>query len=78
MTRLTREEYVVGERIVDHAGAGPIHMLSFEPEGTGTRLTYAWDAPRWLKALDALFVHSDKDVRNALETFQREIEARAR
>jgi len=74
-TVVTRGECVANERIVDRASAGPVHMLTLQPDATGTTLTYAWDAPKLLKMLDVLFGHSDKDAENALATFKREVEA---
>lgn len=50
-------------------------MLTVEPDATGTTLTYACDASKLTKLLDALFVHSDKDAENALARFMREVEA---
>ncbi len=73
----TRDQYVVNERIVDRSSAGPIHMLAVETDPTGTTLSYAWEAPRWMKMLDALLAHSDKDVENALTFFKHEVEARS-
>lgn len=74
-TVVNREEYVANERIVDHAAAGPVHILRLEPDATGTTLTYAWDGPKLMKVLDALFGHSDRDVESALATFKCEVEA---
>lgn len=50
-------------------------MLTLVPDTAGTTLTYAWDASRLMKVLDALFVHSDKDAADALASFKREVEA---
>src|SRR5665811_788673 len=36
---MTREEYVVNERIVDRSSTGPIWTWTFEPDGAGTTLT---------------------------------------
>lgn len=52
-----------------------MHILTVEPDATGTTLTYGWGASQLMKMLDALFVHSDRDAENALATFKREIEA---
>ncbi|WP_062526199.1 SRPBCC family protein [Demequina rhizosphaerae] len=71
----TREEYVPGERIVDHSSVGPVFTYAVKPEGKGTTLSFDWDAARWLKALDAVFTHSDRDIDDALATYKREIEA---
>ena len=74
-TLVSREEFVANEGFVDRASAGPVRMFEVEADATGTTLTYAWDAPTWVKVLDAVFSHSDKDVERALATFKREIEA---
>ena len=52
-----------------------MHLLTVEPDATGTTLTYGWGASQRMKVLDALFVHSDRDAENALATFKREIKA---
>jgi hypothetical protein len=72
---VTREEYVPHRRLVNRTDVGPVHVFTVEPDGTGTTLTYGWDAPRWMKALDAIFVHSDRDVERALAFYKGEIEA---
>jgi uncharacterized protein YndB with AHSA1/START domain len=74
-TVLTREEHVPHRRIVDRADAGPVHIFTLEPDDSGTTLRYGWDAPRFLKVLDALFAHSDRDCERALRIYKREIEA---
>lgn len=65
------------ERLVDRTSAGPVRILSVEPDGAGTTLTYAWDAPMWIKVLDAIFSHSDDDVEDSLVFFKHEIEGSA-
>ena len=74
---ITREEYVVNERIVERSSMGVVWTCSFEPDDTGTTLTYAWDASKLMKMLEAVFFHGDKDVEPALATFKREVEALA-
>jgi len=74
---ITREEYVVNERIVERSSLGVVWTCSFEPDATGTTLTVAWDASTLTKMLDAVFYHSDKDIDTELATFKREVEALA-
>jgi hypothetical protein len=74
-TLVTREEFVANERLVDRTSVGPVRILEVEADDNGTTLTYAWDAPTWIKVLDAVFSHSDKDVERSLATFKHEIEA---
>lgn len=71
----TREEYVVNERIVDHSSLGPIFAFSFEPDTTGTTLTFTWDASILMKVLGTVFYHVDKDADRTMATFKREVEA---
>jgi len=71
----TREEYVVNERIVDRSQFGVVFTLTFEPDATGTTLTFTWDGTRLMKALDAVFYHVDKDADRTMATFKREVEA---
>lgn len=37
-----------------------MHILTVEPDATGTTLTYGWGASQLMKMLDALFAHSDR------------------
>lgn len=71
----TREEYVVNERIVDHSEMGVVFKFSFEPDATGTTLTFTWDGTTLMKVLDAVFYHSDKNAESTMATFKREVEA---
>ena len=72
---ITRAEYVDNERIVERSSMGVVWTCSFEPDDTGTTLTYAWDSSTLMKMLDAVFFHGDKDVKRGLATFKREVEA---
>ncbi|GAB88394.1 SRPBCC family protein [Gordonia rhizosphera] len=72
---MTREAYVPNERIHDHASLGVDHMLSVEPDDTGTKLTYTADASRLMKMIDAVFFHGDKHIGEALEKIKKEVEA---
>lgn len=74
---ITRVEYVADKRIVERSSMGVVWTLSFEPDATGTTLTYSWDASTLMKMLDAVLLHSDKDMPAELATFKREIEALA-
>jgi hypothetical protein len=71
----TREEYVVNERIVDHSPIGVTFTFSFEPDATGTTLTFTWDGTKVIKMLDAVFYHSDKNADRTMATFKSEVEA---
>ncbi len=71
----TREQYEVNQRIIDHSSLGPVFTMTFEPEDAGTRLTYAWDASRVMKMLDAVFFHGDKEIEEELAFLKRGVEA---
>ena len=73
---MTRDEYVVNERIVDHT-PWVRFTITFEPDATGTILTLTWDASAFMKALDAVIYHSDKKVDASMATIKREVEALA-
>lgn len=72
---MTREEYLANERFTDHSSMGPVWSVTVAPEGAGTTLTFAWDASRLMKVLDAVFFHSDKDFGPALEAVKKEVES---
>ena len=74
---VTREQYVVNERIVDHSSLGPIFNFSVEADDSGTTLTASWDASTLMRMIDAVFFHGDKDIERALGTYKAEIEAMA-
>jgi len=74
---ITRAEYVDNERIVERSSMGVVWTCSFEPDDTGTTLTYAWDSSTLMKMLDAVFFHGDKHIEEAHATFKREVEALA-
>ncbi|WP_062380028.1 SRPBCC family protein [Demequina pelophila] len=71
----TREEDVPGRRIVDHNSLGVVFDYGIAPEAGGATLTFDWDGPRMMKALDAAFSHSDRDLDAILEDYKRAIEA---
>ena len=71
---ITRDEYVVNERIVDHTPW--VRLTStFEPDEAGTTLTLTWDGSAFMRALDAVIYHSDKKLDASLATVKREVEA---
>jgi uncharacterized protein YndB with AHSA1/START domain len=72
---LTREEYVVNERITEHSSMGPVWTISVAPEGTGTALILTWDASRLMKLIDAVFFHSDRDFESVFASIKRDVEA---
>ena len=75
-TTMTRKEFVPGERIVDHASVGIDHVLVVEPDGTGTKFTYGWDASRLAAFLDAVFIHTDMQVLvESMERIKKGVEA---
>ncbi|GAB88391.1 SRPBCC family protein [Gordonia rhizosphera] len=72
---MTREDYVRNERITDHSSLGVFHMMFVEPDDTGTKLTFVWDASKLMKMIDATFYHTDKHIDQALEKIKKEVEA---
>ncbi|GAB88393.1 SRPBCC family protein [Gordonia rhizosphera] len=74
-TTMTREEYMPNERITDHSSLGVDHMFSVAPEDTGTKLTYAWDATKLMRMIDATLFHTDKHIGEALQHVKKEVEA---
>lgn len=74
---ITREEYVVNERIVDHSSLGPIFTFSVEADDSGATLTASWDASTLMRMIDAVFFHGDKDIESGLAAYKLEIEALA-
>ena len=71
---MTRDEYVVNERIVDHT-PWVVFTITFGPDDTGTTLTLTWDGSAFMKVLDAVIYHSDKKVGASMATIKREVEA---
>jgi len=72
---MTREEYLANERFTDHSSMGPVWSVAVAPDGTGTTLTFTWDASRLMKLLDAVFFHTDKETGPALEAVKKEVES---
>lgn len=73
---VTREEYIVDQRIVDHSSQNPVFTHTFESDASGTILTTAWDSSKLDKMLDAIWFHGDKLIEDAHATIKQEIEAR--
>lgn len=72
--QMTREEYVVNERIVDRTPW--VRLTStVAPDETGTTLSLTWDASTVMRALDAVIYHSDKKIESSMATIKREVEA---
>lgn len=76
---LTREEYVVNERIVDRSSTGPIWAWSFEPDGAGTTLTltyeYSTRIPLVDKVVDKIAWNADEDLETMLAVYKEALEA---
>lgn len=50
------EDYVPNQRIVDTSSTGPIHAMTVEPSGSGTRLTFTGTVTTRVPLLDRLKV----------------------
>jgi len=76
---MTREEYVVNERIVDRSSTGPIWTWTVEPDGTGTTLTLAYEhsskIPLVGQGLDKVMWNGDKDLETMLAADKEAVEA---
>lgn len=71
-----RERDADGDRFAEGpSNKGPLHMFTFEPDGTGTTLTFGWDASKMTKIVDAVLIHMDKTVQGMPATTRREVEA---
>jgi len=53
---VTVEEYVPNQRIVDTSSTGPIHAMTVEPSGSGSRLTFTGTVSTRVPLLDRLKV----------------------
>ncbi len=75
---ITRQEYVVNERIVDSSSTGPVWTWTLEPDGDGTRLTLAFEystkIPLMDKVVDAIAWRGDRDVDAMLAAIEDEVE----
>jgi len=76
---MTREEYVVNERIVDRSSTGPVWTWTLEPDGAGTTLTLACEhsskIPLVGQALDKIMWNGDKDLETMLAVDKEAVEA---
>ena len=76
---LTRQEYVVNERIVDRSSTGPIWTWTLEPDGAGTTLTldyeYSTRIPLVDKVVDKIAWNADKDLETILAADKEAVEA---
>lgn len=75
---ITRQEYVVNERIVDSSSTGPVWTWTLEPDGDGTSLTLAFEystkIPLMDKVVDAIAWRGDRDVDAMLAAIEDEVE----
>lgn len=76
---MTREEYVVNERIVDRSSTGPIWTWAFEPDGAGTTLTLAYEystrIPLVDKVVDKIAWNADEYLETMLAVYKEAVEA---
>jgi len=76
---MTREEFVVNERIVDKSSTGPIWTWTFEPDGAGTTLTLAYEystrIPHVDQVVDKIAWNADKDLETMLAVYKEAVEA---
>lgn len=76
---LTREEYVVNERIVDRSSTGPQWTWTVSPDGDATLLTltfeYSTKIPGIDKLVDLIAWRGDADVEAMLAAIKEQVEA---
>lgn len=76
---MTREEYVVNERIVDRSSTGPIWTWTFEPDGAGTTQTLAYEystrIPLVDKVVDKIAWNADEYLETMLAVYKEAVEA---
>ncbi len=76
---VTREEFVVNERIVDSSSTGPVWTWTLEPDGDDTTVTltfeYSTKIPLMDKVIDAIGWRGDRDVDAILASIKDEVEA---
>jgi hypothetical protein len=79
---MTRQEYVVNERIMDRSSTGPEWTWTVEPEGDGTSLTLAFEystkIPMIDKVIDTVFWRGDRDIDAILAAIEDEVESLTR
>ncbi len=75
---MTREEYILNERIVDRSSTGPVWTWTFEPDPTGTTLSLAFEystkVPFMDKAVDLAAWNGDRDLDTILANVKKAIE----
>jgi uncharacterized protein YndB with AHSA1/START domain len=74
---LTREDFAVNERIVDHSNRGVTWTSTFEPDETGTTYTLACSMSAKVPLMDKvedLSWHGDRDLDQMLGRFKEVIE----
>ncbi len=75
---MTREEYILNERIVDRSSTGPVWTWTFEPDPTGTTLTlaceYSTKVPLMDKVVDLVAWNGDRDIDTILANLKKAIE----
>jgi hypothetical protein len=76
---MTREEYVLNERIVDRSSTGVLQTFTVEAEDSGTRLSLAVEVYSKVPGLDriedAIVWDGDRDIDTWLENIKSAIEA---
>jgi len=76
---MTREDYVVNERIVDRSSTGPVWTWTLEPDGPGTTLALAYEystrIPLVDKVVDKIAWNADKDLETMLAVDKEAVEA---
>lgn len=76
---MTREDYVLHERIVDRSSTGVLWTFSLEPDDAGTTLTMEVEVsskvPLLDKIEDKVFWKGDQDLDTWLSRFKEKIEA---
>ncbi len=76
---MTREEYTLNERIVDHSSTGPVWTWTFEPDPTGTTLSLAFEwstkVPLMDKIVDLFAWNGDRDLDSILTNMKKRIQA---
>ncbi len=75
---MTREEYILNERIVDRSSTGPVWTWTFEPDPAGTTLSLAFEwstkVPLMDKVVDLFAWNGDRDLDTILMNMKKKIE----
>lgn len=76
---ISRQEFVLNERIVDSSSTGPVWTWTFEPDGDGARIMLAFEystkVPLMDKVIDAINWRGDHDIDMILAAIKHEVEA---